>query len=231
MFLIVTATGTAYTGSRRQNVSHPRVTVEDFMPMPRWFPSPPSLAFHRHEGAWLDAASQLNASGIADTERMWRTEERCRLLVLRSCPEVEQPRVFPLLQELYRKPVLPAGLLLPEDSLRESDGDHGAGAGVGPRNATRGGVNGSLRKLSRSKTSAHNSRVHPNPRVLGDVQSSYKGVTLTQNKPRNQSDQVRKQFHESSARTKQGIYHRLIRRTRLNDVGSTGDTEPAANNQ
>ena len=130
MFLIVTATGTAYTGSRRQNVNHPRVTVEDFMPMPRWFPSPPSLAFHRHEGAWLDAVSQLNASGIADTERMWRTEERCRLLVLRSCPEVEQPRVFPLLQELYRKPVLPAGLLLPEDGLRESDGDHGDGAGL-----------------------------------------------------------------------------------------------------
>jgi len=82
-----------------------------------------------------------------------------------------------------------------------------------------GGVNGSLQKLSRSKTSAHNSRVHPNPRVLGDVQSSYKGATLTQNKPRNQSDQARKQLHESSARTKQGIYHRLIRRTRSNDVG------------
>ena len=34
---------------------------------------------------------------------------------------------------------------------------------VGPRNATRGGVNGSLQKLSRNKTSAQDSRVHPNP--------------------------------------------------------------------
>ena len=126
MFLIFTATSIAYSGSRRQNVSHPRVTVEDFMPMPRWFPSPPSLAFHRHEAAWLAAASQLNASGVSDTERMWRTEERCRLLVVRSCPEVEQPQVFPLVQELYRKPVLPAGLLLPEDGVRESDARSGA---------------------------------------------------------------------------------------------------------
>ncbi|KAG2583809.1 hypothetical protein PVAP13_6KG257918 [Panicum virgatum] len=116
MFQIITATGIAYMGSRRQNVSHPRVTVEDFMPMPRWFPSPPSLAFRRHEAAWIAAANQLNASGV--------------LLVVRSCPEVEQPRVFPLLQELFRKPVLPAGLLLPEDGLRESDGDHGDGTGV-----------------------------------------------------------------------------------------------------
>ena len=130
MFQIITATGIAYMGSSRQNVSHPRVTVEDFMPMPRWFPSPPSLAFRRHEAARIAAANQLNASGVSDTERMWRTEERCRLLVLRSCPEVEQPRVFPLLQELYRKPVLPAGLLLPEDGRRESDGDHGDGTGV-----------------------------------------------------------------------------------------------------
>ncbi|RLN36208.1 UDP-glycosyltransferase 91C1-like [Panicum miliaceum] len=130
MFLIFTATATAYTGSRRQNVSHPRVTVEDFMPMPRWFPSPPSLAFRRHEAAWLAAATQLNASGVADTERLWRTEERCRLLVVRSCPEVEQPRVFPLLQELYSKPVLPAGLLLPEDGRCESDGDRAEGSGV-----------------------------------------------------------------------------------------------------
>jgi hypothetical protein len=130
MFQIITATGLAYIGSRRQNVSHPRVTVEDFMPMPRWFPSPPSLTLRRHEAAWFAAAAQLNASGLADTERLWRTEERCRLLVVRSCPEVEQPRVFPLLQELNRKPVLPAGLLLPEDGLRETDGGHGDGTGA-----------------------------------------------------------------------------------------------------
>ena len=50
---------------------------------------------------------------------------------------------------------------------------------VGPRNATRGGVNGSLRKLSQLKTSAQDPKAHPNPRVLGVVQSSYRRATRT----------------------------------------------------
>ncbi|CAL5079631.1 unnamed protein product [Urochloa decumbens] len=131
MFVIYTATWIAYCGSRQENTNHPRVTVEDLMPMPTWFPAaPPSLAFRRHEAAWLAAAGELNVSGVSDFERYMRAEERCRLLVVRSCPEVE-PRVFPLLADLYRKPVLPAGLLLPPapDSDRRDDvssADHGA---------------------------------------------------------------------------------------------------------
>ncbi|CAL5079640.1 unnamed protein product [Urochloa decumbens] len=115
MFLIFTATATAYMGPRQENMSHPRITPEDFMPMPRWFPSPPFLAFRRHEAAPVAAASELNASGISDTDRIWRAEERCRLLVVRSSPEAE-PRVFPLLADLFRKPVLPAGLLCPRST-------------------------------------------------------------------------------------------------------------------
>ncbi|OEL25708.1 UDP-glycosyltransferase 91C1 [Dichanthelium oligosanthes] len=123
MFLIFTATWLAYCGSRQDNVSHPRVAVEDFMLMPRWFPSPSSLAFRRHEAVWLAAVTQSNASGVADSERYWRIEQRCRFLVARSCPEVE-PRVFPLLDGIYRKPVVPAGLLLPEDGRPDGGDDH-----------------------------------------------------------------------------------------------------------
>ena len=42
-----------------------------------------------------------------------------------------------------------------------------------------GGVNGSLRKLTQSKTSAQDPKAHPNPRVLGVVHSSYRGATQT----------------------------------------------------
>ena len=42
-----------------------------------------------------------------------------------------------------------------------------------------GGVNGSLRKLSQSKTLAQDPKVHPNPRVLGIVQGSYRRATRT----------------------------------------------------
>ncbi|CAL5066080.1 unnamed protein product [Urochloa decumbens] len=128
MFVIYTATWIAYCGSRQENTNHPRVTVEDLKPMPTWFPAaPPSLAFRRHEAAWLAAAGELNVSGVSDFERYMGAEERCRLLVVRSCPEVE-PHVFPLLADLYRKPVLPAGLLLPPSPPddRRDDSDHGA---------------------------------------------------------------------------------------------------------
>ncbi|CAN6180279.1 unnamed protein product [Urochloa humidicola] len=129
MFVIYTATWIAYCGSRQENIKHPRVTVEDLMPMPRWFPTaaaPPSLAFRRHEAAWLAAAAEPNASGVSDFERYGRAEERCRLLMVRSCPEAE-PHVSPLLADLLLKPVLPAGLLLPAALNDRHDGDgHGA---------------------------------------------------------------------------------------------------------
>src|SRR6185312_14479372 len=100
---IVLATTIAYNGSRRENAEHPRVTVDDFRPMPRWFPSPSSssLAYRRHEAAWKAALFRPNASGVSDMERIWRTEQRCRLLAFRGCPEVE-PGVFPLHAELFR---------------------------------------------------------------------------------------------------------------------------------
>ena len=41
----------------------------------------------------------------------------------------------------------------------------------------------------------------PNPRVQGEVQSSYRGATLTQNNPRNKSEQAWKQTREKSTRT------------------------------
>nr|CAB3456287.1 unnamed protein product [Digitaria exilis] len=115
MFLIFTAAWVAYIGSREENINHPRVTVDDFKPMPTWFPSPPSLTFRHHEAAWIAASFRTNASGVSDIDRFWRTEQRCRLLLLRSCPELE-PRLFPLIADVFRKPaVVPTGFLLPED--------------------------------------------------------------------------------------------------------------------
>ena len=41
----------------------------------------------------------------------------------------------------------------------------------------------------------------PNPRVLGEVQSSYKGTTLTQNNPRDKRDQSQKQPRRTARET------------------------------
>ncbi|WVZ94922.1 hypothetical protein U9M48_040749 [Paspalum notatum var. saurae] len=128
MFGIFTATASVYFGTPEENTKNPHVTAEDFMAMPRWFPSTSSsLAFRPYEAAWLAAATQPNASGVGDGERFWRTMPHCRLFAIRSCPELE-PQMFPLLAELYSVPVVPAGLLLPDD--RRDDGDHDNSAKV-----------------------------------------------------------------------------------------------------
>ena len=93
---------------------------------------------------------------------------------------------------------------------------------VRPRNATRGGVNGSLRKLSQSKALAQDPKAHSNPKVLGEVQSSYQGAALTQNKPRNKREQARKHTQENGARRNARYIHRLNRRAQGKCVGLTG---------
>ncbi|WVZ94892.1 hypothetical protein U9M48_040724 [Paspalum notatum var. saurae] len=140
LFHIATAAMHAYMGSRQDNASNPRATVEDFMPMPRWFSSPPSLAFRRQEAAWMAGVFRPNFSGVTDAVRVWRVQHHSRLLVVRSCPELE-PRALPLLAELHRKPVVPAGLLLPADHRRDDDGEHGChGSSGGSEVAARSGA-------------------------------------------------------------------------------------------
>ncbi|GJN23615.1 hypothetical protein PR202_gb11279 [Eleusine coracana subsp. coracana] len=53
------------------------------------------------------------ASGESVVGRFIQTVTRCRLVAIRSCPELE-PDTFPLLTELYHKPVVPLGLLPPQ---------------------------------------------------------------------------------------------------------------------
>ena len=85
-----------------------------------------------------------------------------------------------------------------------------------------GGVNGSLRKLSQSKALAQDPKAHSNPKVLGEVQSSYQGAALTQNKPRNKREQARKHTQENGARSNARYIHRLNRRAQGKCVGLTG---------
>nr|CAB3452069.1 unnamed protein product [Digitaria exilis] len=116
MFLILPAALLAYVGPKHENEAHPRRTTEDFMAQPPWIPFPTTTIFHlRHEAMSRASEFQPNASGVADADRLWQVHHNsCRLIVHRSCPEAE-PWLFPLLSNLFSKPVVPAGLLLPTD--------------------------------------------------------------------------------------------------------------------
>ncbi|CAM0877027.1 unnamed protein product [Alopecurus aequalis] len=123
LFHIVPAAMNASLGPRWANARHPRSTAEDFTVPPAWIPFPSTIAYRRHEAWWMAAVFGGDKSGtmLPDIERFWRTEERCRLFLNRSCHGVEEPRMFDLLTELFRKPTVPVGLLLPDDGGGRSD--------------------------------------------------------------------------------------------------------------
>ncbi|RCV09998.1 hypothetical protein SETIT_2G076300v2 [Setaria italica] len=124
IFVVVSGAFLAFTGPQNENEAHPRTTTEDYMVPPPWIPSPSTMAYRRHEAEWIAAGFRPNAAGVSDMDRFWEMERRpcCRLIFLRSCPEAEPP-LFPLLTDLFAKPVVPAGLLLPDAAAAdEADG-------------------------------------------------------------------------------------------------------------
>ena len=113
----------AFVGPEHENAAHPRstaATAEDFMAAPPWIDFPSTIAHRRHEAQAIAAVFRPNDSGVSDMDRFWELQQRCRLVVLRSCPEAE-PRLFPLLTDIFARPVIPAGLLLPDDVVGDDD--------------------------------------------------------------------------------------------------------------
>ncbi|KAL6636731.1 hypothetical protein ACP70R_024303 [Stipagrostis hirtigluma subsp. patula] len=125
-FFIVQAATIAFLGPRWANAAaRPCATWEDFTAPPKWCPFPPAIAYRRHEAVWIADAFRPNASGVSDLDRMWQIIERSRLIIFRSCDEVE-PGVFTLLTDLFGRPAVPAGILLQPD-LDDGDGDSDSG--------------------------------------------------------------------------------------------------------
>lgn len=121
VFQIVLAGLAAFMGPRGANTAHPRTTLEDFTVAPAWYPFPSTVAYRRHEAGWLAGSFLTNASGVPNIHRMWQINERCHLAIYRSCDEVE-PGMLALLSNLYQKPSIAAGVLLPPPDLGGDDG-------------------------------------------------------------------------------------------------------------
>nr|BAJ97320.1 predicted protein [Hordeum vulgare subsp. vulgare] len=120
LFQILHAAFVAFLGPRWANAAHPRTEPEHFTVPPKWIPLPSTTFFLRHEADWIAGTLRANASDVSDAERTWQVFERCRLVICRSCHELE-PRMFALLSDLLRKPAVPSGILLP---LPEAPDDH-----------------------------------------------------------------------------------------------------------
>ncbi|XP_042500014.1 putative UDP-rhamnose:rhamnosyltransferase 1 [Macadamia integrifolia] len=78
---------------------------------PEWFDFPSTFAFQLFEAVPFHAgAFNRNASGTSDAERLVLTVTACEAFAVRGCREYEG-QYLELLQKLYRKPVIPVGIL------------------------------------------------------------------------------------------------------------------------
>ncbi|KAF5759089.1 putative soyasaponin III rhamnosyltransferase [Helianthus annuus] len=84
-----------------------RKTSEAFTVAPDWF------TFHSLVAHRPDYAQVPDESGKSSGQRLSRIIEACEFVVIRSCKEFEGEYIN-LLQKLYKRPVLPIGLLPPE---------------------------------------------------------------------------------------------------------------------
>ncbi|XP_037423352.1 putative UDP-rhamnose:rhamnosyltransferase 1 [Triticum dicoccoides] len=133
LFQILHAAFVAFLGPRWANAAHPRTEPEHFTVPPKWIPLPSTTFFLRHEAEWIASTLRTNASDVSDADRTWQVFELCRLVICRSCHELE-PRMFALLSDLLRKPAVPSGILLP---AAPDDHRNSSSGGVDPHHVLR----------------------------------------------------------------------------------------------
>lgn len=79
----------------------------------QWIPFPTNVAFRLHEARSLAKLLHVdNASGVSDIYRFNSVVKGCDLMAMRGCVEFDGEWLS-LLPELYKKPIVPLGLLPP----------------------------------------------------------------------------------------------------------------------
>ncbi|CAN6449543.1 unnamed protein product [Victoria cruziana] len=123
-FSVFTAATLAFLGPPEH--LRARTSPEDFTYTPQWFTFPTSIQYTNHEANYLcSSLNQIDASGRSSAERLQAAIRGCKLVAIRTCSEFER-RYVDLLGELYKKPVVPVGILptLVERKTISSTGDN-----------------------------------------------------------------------------------------------------------
>ncbi|XP_062113611.1 UDP-glycosyltransferase 91C1-like [Humulus lupulus] len=117
-FSIVNASTMSFMGPPSELVSGYRSRPEDFTVVPKWWKEMPyEVTFKLHE---MECHWDCMDSDVSDFQRLKEVVQGCHLLVTRTCPEFE-PESLSLLKTLYKKPVLPIGLLPPSEPREDGD--------------------------------------------------------------------------------------------------------------
>nr|UHB15579.1 UDP-glycosyltransferase [Paris polyphylla] len=95
------------------------VTAEQLIVPRKWITFPTNMAYHPYEAREaVEFFKSSNASGVSDAHRFLLTIKGCKAVAIRSCNEF-MPQWLSLLRDLYKKAIIPVGMLLP--SLAENE--------------------------------------------------------------------------------------------------------------
>nr|UXB92766.1 glycosyltransferase [Helleborus thibetanus] len=95
--------------------------LEDFIVVPKWIPFDYNLAFKIYEILKMNKSIGENVSGVTDGFRCASAISGCDIVAIRTCTEMESESLSLLQNEIYRKPVIPIGLLPPRVLPEEDD--------------------------------------------------------------------------------------------------------------
>lgn len=106
-----------------------RTRVEDFMVPPKWVNFETKVSLRRYEATWLFSASKNTQSGVTDFLRTAKSISGSDAILVRHSYEFE-PKWLDLLEELYKKPVIPLGLMPPVVKDNSDDENDNAWNGI-----------------------------------------------------------------------------------------------------
>ncbi|KAM7258472.1 hypothetical protein ACFE04_014213 [Oxalis oulophora] len=85
----------------------------------KWVPFKSNVAFRLHEAKKMLNNLNPNVSGVSDLFRVHKAVLGCEVLLIRSCVHIEAEWIQ-LLQDMYRRPVVPVGLLPPPHHVSDN---------------------------------------------------------------------------------------------------------------
>ncbi|KAJ4752980.1 Glycosyltransferase [Rhynchospora pubera] len=122
LFYVIPASSLVFFGPYSPEVGTLRTTIADFTVPPSWIPFPSNLAFRPHEARLIAMGTQENESGLSIVQRVSLTFFGSKFVCVRSCFELES-KWLSLLAELFKKDVVPVGLLAPPAEKINSAGE------------------------------------------------------------------------------------------------------------
>ncbi|PIA52265.1 hypothetical protein AQUCO_01000260v1 [Aquilegia coerulea] len=103
---------------------------KDFTVRPKWIPFDNNFVLRPYELTRLIKSAQENVTGCTDGSRFASVTKGSDVVAIRTCPEIESEYLSLLQNELFKKPVLPMGLLPPQCVDVEEDEDDGKWAPI-----------------------------------------------------------------------------------------------------